>query len=876
MSEYGIKILNYSCGSIYEVNQGVRYKYDTTPAMLTNSLFKDFICANGLKVWKEESTRDIICINFDYGSRTFKQEIEHIDNLIKQNIDEGIELKSSGLKYQKRENRDERFRLIKLKKQALANKDKYVQKTKNELREDFYVNGVEIKYPKFNKQKQVVGYDVVHYKMLYRTPGKAKKGSCMFIKSSLYNKAHNYLTMGIKLPKHNAPIVEIGAYSSLVTSTIEDKIKIEPENILVLKDVDSFFNTNVISIEIDEDKHCMAIPKEDYRVKNTIFDGQALIDESIFPPDANGYVLLRQHFCKMAAFCTRIQDYFRDYFGDQYDTATVTDMWGNVHLAKDVKLITTNNAMKWLKFKDMTYEYWCKKVWDNEAFFGIVKTAHSSKLGDKQRMSYQMVNTLSMDNIDDVLTDSKQYINKLKTDDDVFLDYLQHNINYSNDYEVLVALCKHNPDFKRCDYYLERKRKIISNYLRDMKCGHIIQNADNLVIVGSPYAMLMHSVGEDPLLDPTFQQESDCIQCYTERFEDGEYLSFMRSPYNSQNNNLYLHNHYDEKFKKYFKLGKLILAINMIGTDAQDRGNGMDMDSDSGYVTNQPTIVAHAKYCYANYPTIVNNIPMESNKYDNTLINYAVIDNKLAAAQKDIGQSSNLAQICLSYSYNDNSEILKDYICILAVLAQCAIDNAKRSFDVNISEEIKRIKDAIDLKQNGYPSFWRNIRQDLNPTLINPNISCPMNEVNKLHVDKLPNSNVIPINELFISYENNETYKISKAVESLIEKYINEFYAIKAVTDRENKEEYNYLLHSSYDDLIDDIRRITLPDKYIGLMSWLINRAFMITPNIQSNKKLIKSQLCKNRATLLSVLYDLNPNMLLKCFVLGRPNENDN
>ena len=874
MSKYGIKILNYSCGSIYEVNQGVRYKYDTTPAMLTNSLFKDFICANGLKVWKEESTRDIICINFDYGSRTFKQELEHIDNLIRKNVAEGVELKDAGLNYQKKENYTERLNLIRLKKQTIANQSKYVQKTKQQLREDFYVNGVDIKYPKFNRNKQVVGYDVVHYKMLYRTPGKAKKGSCMFIKASLYKKAHDFLTMGIKLPKHNAPIVEIGAYSSLITSTIEDKIKIEPEHILILKDVEAFFKTNVISIETDAAKHCMAIPRNDYEVKNTLFDGQALIDKSIFPPDANGYVLLRHHFFKAAAFCTDIQKYFRDYFGDQYETATVVDMWGNKHLAKDIKLITTENAIKWIKFDGITYEYWSEKVWQNEAFFGIVKTAHPSKLGNKQRMSYQMVNALNMDSIDNVLADSKNYISQLKNDNNMFLDYLRHNINYSNDYEVLIALCEHNPDFMRCDYFLERKRIIIANYLKDMKCGHIIQNADNLVIVGNPYGMLMHAVGEDALDDPSFTQEDGCIQCWTARFGNGEYLAFMRSPYNSQNNMLYLHNCHHTVFDKYFDLGKQILVINMVGTDAQDRGNGMDMDSDMGYTTNQPDIVEHAKYCYSHYPTVVNNIPKEKNIYDNTLINYAIIDNKLAAAQKDIGQSSNLAQICLSYSYNDDSDKLKNYICILAVLAQCAIDNAKRAYDVLVSAEIDLIKNDINIKQNGYPVFWKNVRPDLNPKKINPLLRCPMNEVNNIQVDNSSRTDVIPINDLFINYENNETYRVSKAVEGLIEKYINEFRAIKAKSTKDDKEEYNYLLHSSYDDLIDDIRRITLPNKYIGLMSWLINRAFMMTPNIQSNKENIKSQLNKNRATLLSVLYDLNPKMLLKCFIFDRPNQN--
>lgn len=482
-----------------------------------------------------------------------------------------------------------------------------------------------------------------------------------------------------------------------------------------------------------------------------------------------------------------------------------------------------------------------------------------------------MVNALNIDTIDDVLLDSKTYISELKNNPKAFLDYLRKNINYSNDYEVLVALCEHNSDFMRCDYFLERKRKIISRYLADMKCGHIIQNADNLVIVGNPYGMLMHSVGEDALQDPTFKQEDDCMQCYTARFEDGEYLAEFRSPFNSQLNMGYLHNTYHSYWEKYFNLGKLIIAINMIGTVFQEKNNGSDQDSDGIYVTNQPSIVAHAKYCFNELPTAVNNIPKEKNIYDNNLKNYAIIDNKLAASQRNIGESSNTAQLCLTYGHTFGDEKYRDYAAIMAIVAQAEIDSSKRKFNIDGSEEIKLVKNLMDIKTNGYPIWWKNIRRDLNPDLINKSLKCPMNEVNRLNIDKATSTDVIPISDLFINYENNETYKVSKAVEGLIEKYINEFYSIKSITDRENKEEYNYLLHSSYDDLIEDIRKITLPDKYIGLMSWLINRAFMMTVDIRKNKDIIKSQLNKNRATLLNVLYKLNPKMLLKCFVSGRP-----
>ena len=855
--------MNYTAGSIKEVEQGIRFKYDQTPAMLTNSLFKDFLMENGLKLWKDESTRDVICIDYSYGSCSYNDAVRRVRKQIKENRIERKVAKSRGIKHQIKEAEERKHNLAKRIKIIEENKDKYEKVAPEDIRIDHYVNGVTIKYPKYNKKTKQYDFENIKYKFLYRSTGKAKKGSCIFIRSSLWKKAHDFLWMGLKLPKKNAPIVEIGAYSSLIASSIEGKVQIEPENILILKDVDSFFKTKVLSIELDKAQHCQAIERDDYEVKNTIFDGQALIDESIFPEWGNGYVLLRHHFFKAAAFCTKIQKYFQDYFGDDYETATVVDMWGNEHLAKDIKLITTDQATKWIKF-NVTYEYWSEKVRENGSWFGIVKTAHKSKYGNKQRMSYQMVNSLNINTMNEVLADSREYIQQLKNDDEVFFDYLQRWKNFSNDYEVLYALCKHNPDFVNCDYFRQRRTKIISGYIRDMKSGHIIQNADNLVIVGNPYGMLMHSVGEDPLKDPTLDHEDGTIQCWTARFEDGKYLAAFRSPYNSDANLGYLHNHYHEYFDKYFNLGKLIICVNLVETDFQARENGSDQDSDQVYVTDEKHIVDHAKYCYAHYPTVDNNIPMEKNIYGRDIKNFAIIDNKIASTQLDIGESSNVAQVGLSYTYNDFGKDFEKYVDILAVLAQCSIDNAKKTFSVDIHKEIQRIRDELNIKEFGYPAFFGLIKPEVR-NRINPNIICPMNEVGKLKVGRThyPTS-PIPIQEFFIYHEDQPYKKKCRRVEELIEKYSFKLYNVQK--NKDTSYEDWLLLRMDYDKMLEDIRRLNLSNKYIGLMSWLINRAFMITPGIKRQSGIIDTKLSKNRPMLLKILYDLNPEIFLKCF----------
>lgn len=867
MSEYGIKIKNISAGSIYECNLGVREQLDTKDAMLTNSLFLDFLLQNGLSVWKETSTRDVISLDFNYGSRSYEEDLKHL---------ESIKAKSD------QEDKKRIARMDELIERCHSNKDKYDKKSKRDLRKLFYTNGTDVTYHTYNKNGKIIKSETIHYKMLYRTPGKAKKGSVVFICDRLYQKARDFLYMGIRLPDDDAQIVEIGAYSSLITSSIVGRVKIKPENILILKDVESFFRTNVVSVELNNNNECVARELNDYEVKNTLFDGQALIDTSIFPAWGDGYILLRHHMTKCAAFKTHIQKFFKEKFGGTYETATVEDMWGNKHLAKDIKMITTDNAIKWLKF-DVSYNTWCQWVHKNGCLFGIVKTAHKSKLNDVQKMSYQMVNALDINTIDDAMTTTKGYLTRLQTDDDEFLKYLEKNINFSNDFEVLIALVKQNPDFIRSEYFRERKKKIINTYVLNMKTGKLIQNADNLVIVGNPYGMLLYSIGEDPLEDPTFTKEGGCIQCWTSRFGDNEYLAEFRNPFNSRNNLGYLHNYYHRFFDRYFDLGEQIIAVNMIGTDFQDRNNGSDMDSDSIYVTNEPNIVAHAKRCYAEYPTIVNNIPKEKNHYANTLENYASIDHNLAKSQLAIGESSNLAQICLSYTYNFDDRKFDDYTCILSVLAQAAIDNAKRTFACDISSEIRRIKNEMDIVTNRYPAFWSIIRPEFKRykitkdgtkvNMINKDINCPMNVLYRFKPQKHKStSRTLPMSHFFIQHDFKGGRRKCKKVEELIQKYAFDLYRYNTCEDTDTDD--HLLMMQNFEELIEDIKKIHISNNYLPLMSYLINRAFLITPQMKGKRGVTHTSLNKNKALLLKTLYRISPQQLLQVFAGNSANQN--
>lgn len=844
LSKYGLKIKNFSCGVLYEHNLGVREHLSYTNAMFTNSLLSYYLVENGLRVSKDGRTRDIIGINFDFGAKSYAETLKRVEH--------SIEMEES------QDNDPDRLAVLHdLKERVELNKDLYQKKSKEAIREEFYRNGVDVTYTTTNKQGEVVKAEKIHYRMLYRSTGKAKAGSCMFICEGLYKKAHDFLYMGIKLPKNNAPIVEASAYVSLVASSVVDRICINPKNILILEDVDSFFRTNVVSVETNQNKECFAKTIKDYQVKNTLFDGQALIDKSIFPSWGNGYILLRHHMCKTAAFKTDIKAFFKDYFGEEYNQATVVDMFGNEHYAKDIQMITTDNAMKWLKF-DISYEYWCERVNMNGNMFGIVKTAHKSKFGEVQRMSYQMINSLDVGIMKNVSKVSREYIMSLKSDDDVFLQYLRDNTNFSNDFDVLVALCEQNPDFIRCDYFIERRRKIIKGYIHKFKTGKVIQEGDNLVMVGSPYAMLLHAVGEDVEKDDTLKGRDDAIECYTKRFPPNLQLAGFRNPHNGKNNILSLYNVDSEKLNKYFDIGQQCVAVNCIHTDLQDRANGCDFDSDSIYCTNQVDIAQYAKYCYKHYPTIVNNIPKEKNCYTNSMADYALIDNNLSHSQLAIGESSNLAQLALTYTYNYDDQKYKDYVCILSVLAQVSIDSAKRRYDIDIANEIRRIKRDMNIQEYGYPKFWLNIRSGFNKDKINYDLSCPMNELSNVRFKGVSvRKGVLPISHFLNTYEVKGSRRGSRKVEKIIEKY-----SLELLASQLSDEDEYLLLRSDFDEMIEDIKRVHMSKQYLSLMSWLVQRAFLLTPQAYNSH----SQTHRNKSILLKTLYEVNPSCLLQVF----------
>lgn len=241
---------------------------------------------------------------------------------------------------------------------------------------------------------------------------------------------------------------------------------------------------------------------------------------------------------------------------------------------------------------------------------------------------------------------------------------------------------------------------------------------------------------------------------------------------------------------------------------------------------------------------------------------YSTMDDNLSKSQLDIGESSNLAQIAQTYDYTYGEQLYADYVCILSVIAQAAIDSAKRRFDIDIAKEIRRIKKDMKINKNGLPIFWKLIKSDVKDRKISKELHCPMNYLYDLELNKFRNdTSTLPMSYFFNKFELSKNRVTCKKVEDLISKYS---FNLERNRNWDERETY-LLLRDDFEDMVSEIQSMYLSKNYLGLMSWLIDRAFAISSEIRSNKDKIDTKLNMNKAILIKTLYNVNSAGLLKC-----------
>ena len=558
------------------------------------------------------------------------------------------------------------------------------------------------------------GVDFVRYK---RSSGSSRIGKCLFINKLLADEMAEWDKCGLTIEDGQAiDLASFEAYIALPLSSIIDTIHIPLDSILVIDDYESVFEDEVVAVEI-EDNHLVSSQKT-VNIKNSIWDGQSMMDESLFGDYSDkGMLLIRNRFFKSCCFNTKIQKWFED------NNITSVEQLNGFTLATDVsqiKFITTPSSIKYAKFGDI--KDWFKMV---SPIFGVVKyekPPHAFS-GRMVQAHYQLFNTLqlSYEEMETILHPSLEYISAIKRNPAV----LRYDIQYPGDdgsavpksltskNEVIFRMLGINDKFSNTKLYYEFRDDLIKGKIRNLKKGHVLINGNYSTIMGNGVEMLQASIG-------MFNGESvlGIGNIHSTRFEYDTTLLCSRSPHVTVGNVLLVNNIESKICDEYFNLTPEIVCINSINENILQRLNGADFDSDTMLITDNKLLIDVAKRNYDIFkvPTNLTSSVKTARYY--TKDDQADLDVKTSVNK--IGEIINLSQqlnslmwdrINRGKSVESCMELYLD-ICKLAVLSNVEIDRAKKEFVIDSGVEIGILKKKYRISDDGCtvkPMFFKMI-----------------------------------------------------------------------------------------------------------------------------------------------------------------------
>lgn len=435
-------------------------------------------------------------------------------------------------------------------------------KTNAELRKDLYKHGFMC--------------DGVHYQRMKRSSGSSRVGKCLFIDDSFFKAIFSFSSKGLEITEgQEIDLAGFESYISLPSSSIIGTLPISAENILIIDDFDSVFHEDVIKTY--NENGSLFTKEENCEIRNSIWDGQSLMDISLFGEYSQyGMVLLRNLMFKSCAFNCNIQQWFKDN-----NITNISQLNGYTRAKKieDVKLITTPNSIKYLKFGPL--DKWLDNLYPN---FGVVK--HDKKThffgGRLVQTHYQLINTLqlSMDEMREFLQESLDFAQMLRDNPAVVRQYIKYpNIDefhplkapMSSKSDVVYNLIALNENFTNTKYYQEFLQDLLRSYYKNLKCGHVYVNGNYSTLLGNPIEMLQQSIGKFEGIS-----QLGVGNIHNIRFEYGKELLGSRSPHVTCSNIWVAKNVENRLIDCYMNLTEEIVCVNAIGENVLQRLSGAD------------------------------------------------------------------------------------------------------------------------------------------------------------------------------------------------------------------------------------------------------------------------------------------------------------
>ena len=550
-----------------------------------------------------------------------------------------------------------------------------------QLRNKLYIDGFNL----------LINGKTIHYMRYKRSAGSARLGKVLFIQEQFYKPMMQWSLCGIDVKNKKIDLASLESYVALSLSAIESTITIKPHEILLINDYDSTFTDNCIVCT--EENGQLVTSEEKTEIVNSIWDGQSLLDSSKFTGQYKNksMLLLRNRFFKSNCLNTNIKLYMKEKFKEDYNKAVIKDAYGNDIRVKDIKLITTPNSIKYLKFND--YSTWL----NNLINFGVVKTDTPSheENGAMTRLNYQIINTLDLyeQDIEKLLEQEFNYFDLLKNELFAIRHYLKikRNSMYEPDStdDFIYSMLSINNHVSDTEIFAKYKRKIIDSFAKRLKECHILVNGTHATIFGNVYELLTASTGD-------FTQILFGNEVYSPMFTEKR-VFLARNPHITMGNICIAKNTNNDLLTKYFNISNEIVIINSINNNILQRLNGADFDGDSVIITDDKLLIDKTLTNMKVPTTLVPSIKILEER---TLTNLANLD--IRTSKNYIGEIVNLSQYLNSLFWNNKrnglptQEIYKD-VCILCSLSNIEIDKAKRETNIDTRKELKKIRDKYNI-----------------------------------------------------------------------------------------------------------------------------------------------------------------------------------
>lgn len=528
-----------------------------------------------------------------------------------------------------------------------------------------------------------------------RSNGSSRIGKCLFIDEQLYPLMNKWQRCGIKPDEYeNFDLAAYEAYIGLTLSSIIGKVKIRPENILVIDDYTSVFTERmIVTRDVDGELQSNI---EEHEVHNAIWDGQSLMDSSLFEGfEQYGMLLLRNRFFKSCCFNTNIQKWFEDNGITEVKQLNGFTMASSV---KEIKLITTPNSIKYLKFGKLSR--WLRTIDED---FGIVKHEKPPhNFGGKLvHTHYQLINTLQLTEkeVTELVAPSAKLLHDMDECPAVLKTFIGCVVkdepmrDFSTKNSMVHSLMGITDEFCKTKLYHEFKFDLINSIKSDMRRGRILVNGNYSVLFGNPVEMLQYVIGK---FDGTSQLGRETI--YSKRFCFGKTILGSRSPHVCASNIYLATNKQNDEIERYFNLSEQIVAVNSIGETLLDRFSGSDFDSDTCLLTDNEVLIRAAKKNYDKFLVPTSAVQATKKVRHYTADDLADLDVK--TSNNKIGEIINLAQILTTKFYTnisngqtfeENQGLYSDIIT-LDILSGVEIDKAKREFEVDTAKELNKLR----------------------------------------------------------------------------------------------------------------------------------------------------------------------------------------